>query len=99
MVRDTGPERARRVKAARLRYFVQDPQELGISARWRRGGDSNPRDGIRRLHDFQSCSFGLSDTSPKTQMPKGDLRETIVSAESDAAISVKQTYRQRVTAK
>lgn len=27
-------------------------------------GDSNPRDGIRRQHDFQSCTLNRSDTSP-----------------------------------
>ena len=32
---------------------------------WRREGDSNPRDGIRRQHDFQSCTFNRSDTSPR----------------------------------
>ncbi len=32
---------------------------------WRREGDSNPRDGIRRQHDFQSCTFNRSDTSPQ----------------------------------
>lgn len=31
---------------------------------WRREGDSNPRDGIRRQHDFQSCTLNRSDTSP-----------------------------------
>ena len=25
---------------------------------WRRDGDSNPRYGDIRIHDFQSCSFG-----------------------------------------
>ena len=31
---------------------------------WRREGDSNPRAGIRRQHDFQSCTLNRSDTSP-----------------------------------
>ncbi len=31
---------------------------------WRRGRDSNPRNGLTRLHTFQACSFNHSDTSP-----------------------------------
>ena len=30
----------------------------------RRGGDSNPRDGLSRQQHFQCCSFSHSDTSP-----------------------------------
>ncbi len=32
----------------------------------RRGGDSNPRR-LLTLHDFQSCTFDHSDTSPKVR--------------------------------
>src|SRR5215831_18875100 len=32
--------------------------------KWRRGRDSNPRFGINRTHDFQSCTFNRSVTSP-----------------------------------
>ena len=32
--------------------------------RWRRGRDSNPRYGVNRTHDFQSCTFNRSVTSP-----------------------------------
>src|SRR5262249_42070004 len=32
--------------------------------RWRRGRDSNPRFGVNRTHDFQSCTFNRSVTSP-----------------------------------
>ncbi len=32
----------------------------------RRGGDSNPRDGLSRQQHFQCCSFSHSDTSPET---------------------------------
>ena len=31
---------------------------------WRRGRDSNPRGGFNPLHDFQSCTFNHSVTSP-----------------------------------
>jgi len=31
---------------------------------WRRGGDSNPRYPFRGTHDFQSCTFNRSVTSP-----------------------------------
>jgi|SoiMethySBSTD1v2_1073268.scaffolds.fasta_scaffold833508_2 hypothetical protein len=31
---------------------------------WRRGRDSNPRYGVNRTHDFQSCTFNRSVTSP-----------------------------------
>ena len=30
---------------------------------WRRVRDLNPRYGVHRTHDFQSCSFGRSDNS------------------------------------
>ncbi len=33
---------------------------------WRRERDSNPRNGLTRLHTFQACSFNRSDTSPHT---------------------------------
>ncbi len=35
--------------------------------RKRRGGDSNPRDGLSRQQHFQCCSFSRSDTSPGLQ--------------------------------
>ena len=39
----------------------------------RRGRDSNPGGTFRHLHDFQSCSFNRSDTSPERS--KGQRRE------------------------
>jgi hypothetical protein len=34
------------------------------SRKWRRERDSNPRNGLTRLHTFQACSFNRSDISP-----------------------------------
>ncbi len=39
---------------------------------WRRGGDSNSRDGANRLHDFESCAFNHSATSPYLEIVAGN---------------------------
>lgn len=44
---------------------------------WRREGDSNPRAGIRRQHDFQSCTLNRSDTSPSLY---GGFQSAFISA-------------------
>ena len=36
---------------------------------WRRLRDLNPRYGVHRIHDFQSCSFGHSDKSANIKLP------------------------------
>ena len=41
-----------------------DSSELGRIKIWRRGRDLNSRY-LLSTHDFQSCSFGRSDTSPR----------------------------------
>ena len=38
---------------------------LELRGEWRRGRDSNPRYGVNRTHDFQSCTFNRSVTSPQ----------------------------------
>ncbi len=43
---------------------------------WRRVRDLNPWDSVNRLHDFQSCSFGHSDNSPRSMAPKVGLEPT-----------------------
>ena len=52
---------------------VLPPWKGGVLTAWptgqvnllRRVRDSNPWDSLHHLHDFQSCSFGLSDNSPE----------------------------------
>jgi hypothetical protein len=39
-------------------------KEGSLGEGWWRERDSNPRCLFQDIHDFQSCSFGLSDTSP-----------------------------------
>ena len=47
-------------------YWVSQTYFLAAAgnANWRRGRDSNPRCGVNRTHDFQSCTFNRSVTSP-----------------------------------
>lgn len=40
-------------------------EHLFAEANWWRERDSNPRCIFRNIHDFQSCSFSHSDTSPR----------------------------------
>ena len=39
-------------------YLKTKAPKNGASFLWRRWRDLNPWNGVRRLHDFQSCSFG-----------------------------------------
>ncbi len=47
-----------------LAQIMAKPDEARKSEDWWRERDSNPRCPFRDIHDFQSCSFGHSDTSP-----------------------------------
>ena len=62
-----------------FRYFFigvpgQNKMKAGVKVWWRER-DSNPRCPFRNIHDFQSCSFNRSDTSPIPHahfIPHGD---------------------------
>ena len=45
---------------------ITDGRDARNLQNWRRERDSNPRNGLTRLHTFQACSFNRSDTSPHT---------------------------------
>src|SRR5581483_2177888 len=47
------------------------------AVRWRRGRDSNPRYGVNRTHDFQSCTFNRSVTSPDSERAAGHAIERL----------------------
>ena len=50
-----------------IKHFLPaKPDVARKSEDWWRERDSNPRCPFRNIHDFQSCSFNHSDTSPLT---------------------------------
>src|ERR1041384_2081658 len=57
---------------------------------WRRGRDSNPRYGVNRTHDFQSCTFNRSVTSPLREI--GHLASLPCSINGQTAQSVSSEH-------
>ncbi len=66
-----GSERSRLLREGGSRGEPAVPPVL------RRGRDLNPRTAFRRLRDFQSRSFGRSDTSPRPRQPSDARRYPI----------------------
>lgn len=58
----------------------------------RRGGDSNPRDGLSRQQHFQCCSFSHSDTSPNCFLDK-HLQQISLPETSDCQPTYWISYR------
>ncbi len=60
---------------------------------WRRGRDSNPRGGFNPLHDFQSCTFNHSVTSPVILAWWMQLQPIRTAAEITARIKIPPVHQ------
>ena len=60
---------------------------------WRRGRDSNPRGGFNPPHDFQSCTFNHSVTSPVISIWRTPFQPIRAAAEITAPIKVPPVHQ------
>ena len=61
----------------------------------RRGGDSNPRR-LLTLHDFQSCTFDHSDTSPVVNRRQVYIKDSTLFKSAGSAVFFHSVFRTAV---